>query len=255
MHGGGRGGRDGDHVVMVRGHVTQRGGCREAAQASRPGRVEAGEASPPVELPRTLACRPTPPPARSHHHTTTPRRSRCRCSVPSSRSELLWSLVEPARLTLSDRCCRLSRRDGRMLFRGDVTVGCEVKRWPDECISPIGTVSSAAAEESPGHTTDARSWSARSRWYARARRQVTPLRVSFSAGFKVSAQVLPEVHCDKRVRCFCESVQSPAGDASCLTLTRGRQYVRPKQKLTACGIYTSIAFRVALLLGLFTSCA
>lgn len=242
MQGGGRGGRDGDHVVMVPGHVTQRGGCREAAQASRPGRVEAGEASPPVELPRTLACRPTPPPTRSHHHTTTPRRSRCRCSVPSSRTELLWPLVEPARLTLSDRCCRLSRRDGRMLFRGDVTVGCEVKRWPGGCSSPIGTVSSAAVEKSPGYTSDARSWSARTRLFARARRQVTQLRVSSFAGFEVGAQVLPEVHCDKRVRCSCETVQSAAGDASCLSLTGGRQYVRSKQKLTACGICTSVAF-------------
>lgn len=56
-------------------------------------------------------------PTRSHHHTTTPRRCRCRCRCSDSSSSLAACRACMA-LTPSDRRCRISRRDGRVLFRG-----------------------------------------------------------------------------------------------------------------------------------------
>lgn len=110
-------------------------------------------------------------------------------------------------------------------------------------------------KKSAEHTSDALPRCARTRSFARTRSEVTRRRVSVSAGFEVGVQVLPEVRCDKRVRCFCETVQSVAGDAICLSLTGEMRYVCSKQKLATSNIRASVAASAALLSRLFRSYA
>lgn len=106
-------------------------------------------------------------------------------------------------------------------------------------------------KKSAEHTSDALPRCARTRSFSRTRSEVTRRRVSVSARFKVGFQVLPEVHCDKRVRCLCETVQSLVGNAVYLSLTEERRYVCSKQNLAASNICAIVAVSVALLLRLF----